>query len=166
MSGRDRCVAVIFAGRCACGGLPGAARARRVISATGIQPELLRRHSMERGCSPTVLRGSSAEVSSDDLPVVGVQTGGRCRMTTCVGIPRRRCVRLRHYNSPVSTYEMDLTADRLMSRSDSCARFARTAVPLLRRETLERRTLDRKNRTAEDSRPAIGYWYVKILESA
>jgi hypothetical protein len=73
-------------GVCVGGGLAGAARARRVISATGIQPELLRRHSMERGCSPTVLRGSSAEVSSDDLPVVGGADRWRCRMTTCVGI--------------------------------------------------------------------------------
>ena len=46
-----------------------------MISATGIRPELLRRHCRECGARPTALRGSSTEVFSDDLPVVPVQTG-------------------------------------------------------------------------------------------
>jgi hypothetical protein len=56
--------------------LSGAVWAWRGIAVTGIRSELLRRHWMDRDSNPTGLRGSSAEVSSDDLPVVAVQTGG------------------------------------------------------------------------------------------
>jgi hypothetical protein len=52
-----------------------AVRGRRVISATGVRPELFRRWSMERGVRPTALCGRSAEVAGDDQPVVAVQGG-------------------------------------------------------------------------------------------
>ncbi len=48
---------------------------RRVIAATGVRPELLRRNSRERGASSTALCGRCAETAGDDLPVVTVQAG-------------------------------------------------------------------------------------------
>jgi Putative transposase len=53
-----------------------AVRGRRVISATGVRPELFRRRSMERGVRPMALCGRSAEIAGDDQPVVAVQVGG------------------------------------------------------------------------------------------
>ena len=49
---------------------------RRVISATGLRSELLRRHSIGRAARPTALCGRSAEASGDDLPVVAMQASG------------------------------------------------------------------------------------------
>jgi len=62
-------------GLCVDYGLSSPVRVRRVIWATGLRSELLRRHSMERAARPRALCGRSAEASGDDLPVVTVQTG-------------------------------------------------------------------------------------------
>jgi len=79
MSGRDVmsiCGDEFAGGACVGDGLSSAVDARRVISTTGIRPELLRRHSMERGGGPATLRGRGAEGAGDDPPAVGVQAGG------------------------------------------------------------------------------------------
>ena len=62
-------------GACVGDGLSSAVGVRRVIAATGVRSELLRRHSMERVVGSTVLRGRSAEASGDDLPGFAVQAG-------------------------------------------------------------------------------------------